>query len=116
MVGDWVQHANGNYFRVTRIDKWGDGSTHFACGHPHLWEYNNKFSPINLTTEILVKNDFQQISTNKYVNGKVTITISGEEFLTTIKSGNARVTITIKYVHELQHVLQLCNIDKKIEL
>lgn len=76
----------------------------------------NEIAPIPITLEILEKLGFQKISTNKYVSGKVTIAIFAEEFLITIKSENARVMITIKYIHELQHVLKLCNIDKKIEL
>ena len=76
----------------------------------------NEISPIELTTEILEKLGFQKISTNKYVNGKVTIAVFAEEFLVTVKSGNARVMITIKYVHELQHVLRLCGIEKEFEL
>lgn len=76
----------------------------------------DQLQPIPLTAEILVKNGFQQISTNKYVSGKVTIAIFAEEFLIAIKSENARVMITIKYIHELQHALRLCNIEKTIEL
>ena len=116
MIGDWVQHASDNYFKVTRIDMWGDGSTHFACGHPHLWDYNNKFSPIPLTAEILERNGFQQISTNKYISSIVTIAVFAEEFLITIKSENAKIMVVIKYVHELQHALRLAGIKKTIEL
>lgn len=61
MIGDWVQHASGKYFRITRIDMWNNGSIHFACGHIHLWDYNNKFSPIPLTAEILKKNGFEKV-------------------------------------------------------
>lgn len=116
MIGDWLQHASGKYFQITRLDEWKDDSVHFACGHPHLWEYNNEFTPISITPEILVNNGFQQISTNKYVSGQVTIAIFVEEFLITIKSGGVRVMITIKYVHELQHALRLCGIEKDIKL
>lgn len=77
----------------------------------------NEISPIELTTEILEKLGFQKISTNKYVSGKVTIAVFAEEFFITIKSENARVMmITIKYIHELQHVLRLCGIEKEFEL
>ena len=74
----------------------------------------NEVMPIPVTREILEKFGFQQISTNKYVSDKVTIAVFAEEFLVTVKSGNARVMITIKYVHELQHTLKLCGIDNEI--
>ena len=58
-IGDWLQHANGKYYQVTRIDRLGDGNIHFACGFPHLWEYNNKFKPIPLEKIHLAKNGFE---------------------------------------------------------
>ena len=96
MVGDWLKHANGKYYRVTRIDVLGDyNSIHYACGFPHLWEYNNKFEPIPLTPEILEKNGFKRV----------------------IPSERTKVYLThIKYVHELQHALRLCGIEKEIIL
>lgn len=102
MIGDWVLDKKTN--RPYKIIGTNDLLFH------------NDYSPIPLTAEILEKNGFQQISTNKYVSGTVTIAIFVEEFLITIKSFGARVMITIKYIHELQHALQLCNIDKEIEL
>ena len=125
MIGDWVQHFSGNYFRVTRIDKWGDGSAHFACGHPHLWDYNNKFSPIPLNAEILEKNGFVKqaydgwlISENNgrrlieyridYFDGMLRIDYAEEPF--------SKLTIKVKYLHELQHAMWMAGIDKEIRL
>lgn len=125
MIGDWMQHANGNYFRVTRIDKWGDGSTHFACGHPHLWEYNNKFSPIPLTGEILEKNGFVKQDYDGWVIsekfGRRFISYRTDYFDGLLKILYAEepfcdLCLKIKYVHELQHALRLCNIEKEIKL
>lgn len=117
MVGDYVIRKNilkeiliviaiDSIRNVVYLDLDGLGIT----------EKIENIEPIPLTAEILEKNGFQQISTNKYVSGTVTIAIFVEEFLITIKSLGARVMITIKYIHELQHALQLCNIDKEIEL
>lgn len=57
MVGDWLMHANGTLMQVKRI-VFG----HFACGekYTNFWEYNNKFEPIPLTSEILEANNFQK--------------------------------------------------------
>ena len=128
MIGDWLQHASGKYFQVTRIDMWGDGSVHFACGHPHLWEYNNKFSPIPLTEEILEKNGFvykeeeETCATEAFhhwwLEGSA-FALNDDSWWRSIKDGNLHVKFGIfplKYVHQLQHALRLCGIDKTIEL
>ena len=95
MVGDWLQHASGKYFQVTRIDMWGDGSMHFACGHPHLWEYNN----------LPMEQCWQQYGLRLYLSGHGYGINCGEN-----------VSLRIDNVHELQHALRLCGIEKEIEL
>ena len=144
MVGDWVQHASDNYFKVTRIDMWGDGSTHFACGHPHLWDYNNKFSPIPLTAEILEKNGFKNPTLNdpELINYVFKASFEHKSPLPNVEvlrvnyydgvewdfyallgeressdcGEQYEYIIIIKYVHELQHALRLAGIDITIEL
>ena len=131
MIGDWLQHTSGKYFQVTRIDMWSDGSVHFTCGHPNLWEYNNEFSSIPITPEILEKNGFvkgDEISDtppfDRDEEGNMYYSYKGEHkfwgwwqpdniyFIPTNAMGN----IEIKFVHELQHALRLCGIEKEIEL
>lgn len=116
MIGDWVMRR-GEPIMVWEIDEYykrintePDGYNAITCIEI------SEVTPISLTTEILKKNGFQQISINEYVSGKVTISILVEGFLVTIKSGNARARITIKHVHELQHALRLCGIEKEIEI
>lgn len=119
MIGDWLQHASGKCFQITRLDMWVDGSVHFACGHPHLWEYNNKFTPIPLTTEILEKNGFKKRDGRYqdvfYYYGDLDLRIDSrlEPCGYTLYGV---YELPIKYVHELQHALKLCNIEKEIEL
>ena len=122
MIGDWLQHASGKYFQVTRIDIWKDGSVHFACGHPHLWEYNNKFTPIPLTTEILEKIGFWYEQNVGYVMEEYEYEIIyslWDHKLRILK--NREQILNLEYfdemcLHELQHALRLCNIEKTIEL
>ena len=122
MVADWLQHASGKYFQVTRIDIWKDGSVHFACGHPHLWEYNNKFTPIPLTTEILEKIGFWYEQNVGYVMEEYEYEIIyslWDHKLRILK--NREQILNLEYfdemcLHELQHALRLCNIEKTIEL
>lgn len=117
MIGDWLQHASGKYFQVTRIDMWSDGSVHFACGHPHLWEYNNEFSPVPLTAEILERN-FVKNGTNRYVvyGGNSYIKDMTNFFELHINFVDFKLEQQIFYVHKLQHALKLCGIEKEIEL
>ena len=117
MIGDYVQ-VPSLIDNVEHYDAWCKVKQLRDCdldviGFKEL-KYN-EVMPIPITREILEKLGFQQISTNKYISGKVTIAVFAEEFLITITE-NARVMITIKYVHELQHALRLCGIDKEIKL
>ena len=133
MIGDWLHHANGKYYQVTNIDMRDDGSVHFTCGHPILGE----FSPVPLTAEILEKNGFVRISNFPYVMlymwstggvaefADVTIQVGQDhankwcwDYLT-LKIHLYKGDITlhkIRYVHELQHALKLCGVDKEIEI
>ena len=116
MVGNWLQHANGKYYQVTRIDLLSDGNIHFSCGTPHLWEYNNKFNPIPLTLDIIKKNNptyFEELDVydlgglaivyyeeedveHEFDVGRIGIGFHGDEF---------QYFISIKYVHQLQNLL-----------
>lgn len=116
MLGDWLQHASGKCFQITRLDMWIDGSVHFACGHPHLWEYNNKFTPIPLTAEILERNGFEKcrIEEIEYIGWRLNEDFSLE--LNDVDTLTWNEDVAIHYVHELQHALRLCKIEKEIEL
>lgn len=130
MIGDWLQHASGKCFLITRVDMWGDGSVHFACGHPYLWEYNNKFSPIPLTAEILEKNGFKikekWAQIGNFGNSPLIMWhFADDHILRHYKAelevhqndtGKVHVHIPCEYVHQLQHALRLCGIDKEIKL
>ena len=122
MIGDWMQHASGDYFKITRIDMWSDGSTHFACGHPHLWDYNNKFSSIPLTVEILEKIGFWYEQNVGYLMEEYEYEIiynSWDHNLRILKNREQILNLTYfdeMCVHELQHALRLCGINKEIEL
>lgn len=114
MVGDWVRHINGTPYQVTCIK---DG--HFACGIPHLWEYNNKFEPILLTAKILEKNGFMRFSTSYLLEGKHFVLgnpSNPKQYMDNYWLRVSNRDIHIEYVHELQHALRLCGIEKTIEL
>lgn len=116
MVEDWVMYR-GEPIIVFEIDYYCNRIDTEPDGYDSIRYINlSDIQPIPLTSKILEKNGFQQISTNKYISSEVTIAVFAEEFLITVKSENAMGMFTLKYVHELQHVLRLCGIDKKIEL
>lgn len=73
--------------------------------------------PIPLTPEILEKNGWEYnnlYDEEYYVNEDgFDIHINGEKF--EIRCIDA-VNIQLKYLHELQHALKLCGIEKEIEL
>ena len=118
MIGDWMRHANGKCYQVTRIDGLSDGNVHFACGTPHLWEYNNKFEPIPLTDDILKANGFILAKGKAVIEeiGCAIIYVKYERLDEDWMLNYGDSLWPIKYVHELQHALRLCNIEKEIVL
>lgn len=117
MVGDWVMHANGTPMQVKRI-VFG----HFACaenGGANCWEYNNKFKPIPLTPEILEKNGLVNDPLGCYFDEDEQMVLeisSTEEGIYWTINYHEYDILKLKFVHELQHALRLCGINKEIVL
>ena len=98
----------------------------------NCWEYNNKYEPIPLTPEILEKSGFNDsiIEAQKRIRFVVLCkeyqltysfnsnwfsiykdaNVSGSDYPIFICAFQER----IRYVHQLQHALKLCGIDKEI--
>lgn len=117
MIGDWV-YVSGKPVKITKDD---------LATMLIFLDDDSKINPIPLTEEILVKNGFEKCHNddaqvlgcyffrlfNKQC-GRLDIDAYGleEEF-------GAEFTycdININYVHQLQHLLRLCGIEKEIEL
>ena len=114
MVGDWVQ-LNGEPMQVSRIDLYSvNAKPAFCCGSPHIWNYNNDFKPIPLTEEILKKN-FIVERHNKYIQWSPCENCN-TCFAIRIFINSTMIEGLFEYVHELQHALKLCKIEKQIEL
>lgn len=110
MIGDWVlcpQQFN-NWHRVTAID----GLDNEVETTSDLYDAE-EISPIPLTPEILEKNGFVE---QAFIQNSIW-SISGfslECHFTTWEYYWANGDVTIGYVHELQHALRLCGIEKEI--
>ena len=117
MIGDWVKNCYGKNERVEQIL---ESSVMLA--------YNDTYplggiEPIPLTAQILKKNGFSKIGTigDSYIHCIANdscyceIEINLHDNMLCVNNTWFRVN-NIHYVHELQHALKLCKIDKEIEL
>lgn len=117
MIGDWVigGSGSGKPFKIGIID-------------PNFL-YWNEVQPIPLTPEILEKNGFrivfdgelhtsyfQDIEHFLYTEIKVDKTGIYQKLSMCDCLGNKVVLVECKFVHQLQHALRLCGIDKNIVL
>ena len=106
MIGDWVEETNsgvGIVWAISFDDEHVVTLISNDITQPFIHVSMKDINPIPLTPEILVKNGF---STNG-LDVSLFDRQGGDDFV-----GAAN----IQYVHELQHVLRLCGIDKKIVL
>lgn len=120
MIGDFVQ-VNGEVFKVISISYFDIGICDSKKDFYH--EHIDNIAPIPLTPEILEKNGFM-----KSKNGEMTLELDDALGTTEIvlvpsydevyywwKVNNELIT-KIKSIHELQHALRLCGIDKEIKV
>ena len=117
MIGDWVQRSfnMGNKVPCKVVGISTEITVQFETG-ARLYEALKEVEPIPLTAEILEKNGFDVMV---FDNGDIifaygSLCIIEHKGLLTFKISDCRKRIN--YVHELQHALKLCGIDKEIEL
>ena len=126
MIGIWVCYSapNSYYTRVNGIESTSDGETWYIKG----WRDNRDnmktggnesfvediLHPIPITPEILEENQISgEVSGNRttyWIDGRFTL-VHFEDSDTYSHNG-----IKMTYVHELQNILRLSGIDKRIEL
>lgn len=119
MIGDWVKRKDDN--KPCKVD--GIISTDDACllstTNDNLG-FDYMFDPIPLTEEILKKNGGIISDTlAKFDIGNYYIIFEYDGFLTICEDNyNERKIsyINCDYVHQLQHALRLCGINKEIVL
>ena len=129
MIGDWVETnpncgklACGIESSIARVSEIGfsnsDGMYVSFDGIKGRY-YDVEIEPIPITDEILEKNGFKKNNFNQYVLGKSDL---GEEIYYEIgfiqlRYPNSYYSIlSIGYVHEFQHMLNIFGIKKEIKL
>jgi len=118
-IGDYVNYR-GQIIKVTSLyDKGGSNEVGWS-DKESVWVNADNVEPIPLTADILEKNGFHKEWDEDIIlmvcdtiiveiGNKYKIYKDGKMYL-------RRVLAPLYYVHELQHALRLCGIDKTIEL
>lgn len=121
MIGDYIKHGFGGIGKVTELSKGivtvYDKGLDDGEGNCEVNFAENEIQPIPLTSEILEKNGFEyRPSWGEWVHYNpfplIDFTLLTDEEGFQLDLPNTK----IEYVHELQHALRLCNIDKEIVL
>jgi hypothetical protein len=118
MVGDWVMSFGAPHKVVgIRTDMF---EPHIKTDMSDTWYeegIENLLEPIPLTPEILEKNGFyrSEIPTRDEIGHYYHRKTAPSSIFVSMSFDDGRdFGNEIKYVHELQHVLKLCGIDKEI--
>lgn len=123
MIGDWVFYNN----KIIKVDNIYDECINYTPDIPYVQEEyfieESDLQPIPLTKEIIKKNGFSKIGTigDSYIHCiandscyyEIEINLHDN---TLCVNKTWLVANNIRYVHELQHALRMCGIEKEIEL
>ena len=117
MRGDWLFYKgrfNAFPFKVEQITKKKIGYHVLPNENRMYYLRPNEVFPIPLTEEILTRN----FPNHKEIVWFPLDTLPGyfNIYWEYPSFGDGEVRLNIQYVHELQHILKLCNINKEIEL
>lgn len=126
MVNDWVS-INGQFYRIMAIKKDGHMKLYeIHKGHELSPEFNSSYlikfiQPIKLTADIFKKIGLSSMSNyimfntdNWYI--KLGEWLADNNITKDIKMALIPQKVAPKYVHELQHLFKLLNIDKNIDI
>lgn len=119
MIGDWLLYKSDSLenafpIQITR-----------AMFNKELIIWGDRFEPISITKEILEKNSFLKVEMLEYPSRRVGISFLYRDtpeglriFVQNACVGGPTCTMikTCKYVHEVQHMIKMCDIEKEIIL
>ena len=118
MIGDWVMINPISYYQVEQI-RMEFGELRIYLKGTEVFATENEIMPIPLTPEILEKNGWIYIAEDKVFYSE---NLKGElPWIYYITDGTNEIFrmkdfFNLQYVHELQHALRLCGIEKEIIL
>lgn len=119
MIGDWLLYKSDSLenafpIQITR-----------AMFNKELIIWGDRFEPISITKEILEKNSFLKVEMLEYPSRRVGISFLYRDtpdglriFVQNACVGGPTCTMikTCKYVHEVQHMIKMCDIEKTFVL
>ena len=121
MIGDFIIHGFKQIGKVTELSNGivtvYDKGLDDGEGHCEVTFAENEIQPIPLTPEILEKNGFVNLQHSNcyHIYDNLYFSFELNELYVNEGYENSKVC-NIHYVHELQHALRLCGIDKEIIL
>ena len=118
-IFDWVQDENGFQWQIIGV---GDDYAYatFEGNEGDPWEFDDKddqLKPIPLTPEILEKNGFIKVNSQRYDYGypdtDCYVKVNPKKNMIHVNGRNANSNLySHSFVHELQRVLRLCGLDE----
>ena len=118
-IFDWIQDENGFQWQIIGV---GDDYAYatFEGNEGDPWEFDDKddqLKPIPLTPEILEKNGFIKVNSQRYDYGypdtDCYVKVNPKKNMIHVNGRNANSNLySHSFVHELQRVLRLCGLDE----
>lgn len=122
MIGDYIQ-VNGEVCKIISVSYFDIGIS--DSKEDFYNEHIDNIKPIPLTPEILERNGFVKQAYDGWLisenNGRRLIEYHTDSFdglliINYAEEPYPKISIKLMYVHELQHALRLCGINKEIKL
>lgn len=111
MIGDWVRPIGCNPFRI------GCVLGEMVCNESDTQSWcDDEIEPIPLTREILEKNGWKEAVLRHWNIEEDFALEKGEDGNMFWFLRGVSLVCSLNFVHELQHALRLCGIEKDIEL
>ena len=119
VVGDWVANRNGSPMQIVAVDE----DNAYACegNEERPWIFGDdegyEPQPIILTPEILEKNGFIKVNSQRYDYGypdtDCYVKVNPKKNMIHVNGRNANSNLySHSFVHELQRTLRLCGLNE----
>ena len=118
-IWDWITDGHGLPMQITNV---GDDYAYatFEGNEGDTWEFDDKDEqpqPIPLTPEILEKNGFVKVNSQRYDYGNPDtdcyVKVNPKKNMIHVNGRNANSNLySHSFVHELQNSLRLCGLDE----